>query len=429
MTGKRRVPTRRAVLKKTATITAATFLPRLWFTPRASAESTYAPIVAAAIGVGPRGAFLARSLEQRAVLAAVADVDLRRARRFAADRRVDASQDYRRILERKDIEVVAIATPDHWHAALCIEAVRSGKDVYCEKPLTLTINEGKAVCRAVEETRRIVQVGTQQRSEFGRRYLRAVALARSARVGKIRQCIVRTGMAPSGGPFRSGPAPAGLDWDSWLGQAPSVAYSPERCHGSYRWWQEYSGGVVTDSGVHDMDIAQWGIGMEASGPTLIEPLEAEIPVFEASSFNTVTRAMVHIAFPNGATVFLEVLKEPRLEFEAEHGIIHVGRQRFKTKLFDYDKDWLEQEVVRLLRGREPRSHLDDFLMSVCDRLPPISDVFSHHRALTTCHLANIALRTGRVIRWNPNTEEAVGDDEINQRWLARERRRGFELPR
>ena len=159
-----------------------------------------------------------------------------------------------------------IGTPDHWHTKICIDAMQAGKDIYCEKPLTLTIDEGKKLGQVAKETGRVVQVGTQQRSDHNRVFLLAVAMVRDGRIGKIRKVTAAIGGGPTGGPFPADNPPAELNWDMWLGQAPKVDYREHRCHAEFRWWYEYSGGKLTDWGAHHVDIGQWAIGMENSGP-------------------------------------------------------------------------------------------------------------------------------------------------------------------
>ncbi|MCU0708607.1 MAG: Gfo/Idh/MocA family oxidoreductase, partial [Pirellula sp.] len=219
-----------------------------------------------------RGAEIGLQAAKLGNMVAVADVNLR-AGRFFAERcgtKLDIYQDYRKILDRKDIDAVTIGTPDHWHAKIAIDAMRAGKDVYCEKPLTLTIREGQQIIKVMEETGRIFQVGTQQRTEFNQAFLKAVALARSGRLGGKVDALVSVEKGVRGGPFENTPVPNELDWDMWLGQAPEVPYCKQRHDFDFRWWLEYSGGQVTDWGVHHMDIAIWALGLENTGPTELE---------------------------------------------------------------------------------------------------------------------------------------------------------------
>jgi predicted dehydrogenase len=176
--------------------------------------------------------------------------------------------DYRELLARPDIDAVVIGTPDHWHGVMSVAAMRAGKHVYCEKPLTLTINEGKAIARTAKQTGRTFQTGSQQRSDA--RFRLACELVRNGRIGQVKRVEARLPGAPAGGPFPAQPVPADLDWDRWLGPAPRADYLKERTHGSFRYWYEYAGGMVTDWGAHHLDITQWGLGMDGSGPSVIE---------------------------------------------------------------------------------------------------------------------------------------------------------------
>ncbi len=235
------------------------------------------------IGCGGQGSWDARSASQFGDFLAVCDVNKGHAGTAKADRRIgtekaDAYEDYRKILDRKDIDAVIIGTPDHWHAKICIDAMRAGKDVYCEKPMTLTIDEGKKIGQVAKETGRVVQVGTQQRSDHNRVFLLAVAMVRAGRIGKISKVTAAIGDGPAGGPFSVAKPPADLNWNMWLGQAPQVEYREKRCNYDFRWWYEYSGGKLTDWGAHHVDIGQWAIGMEGSGPNTIEVDKGVLPV-------------------------------------------------------------------------------------------------------------------------------------------------------
>src|SRR5262249_5303736 len=210
-------------------------------------------------GAGGRGPGAARGAARYGDFLAICDVDKRHAERVKNDERVgkekaDVCEDYRKLLDRNDIDAVIIGTPDHWHTRICIDAMKAGKDIYCEKPLTLTIEEGKKLGQVARETGRVVQVGTQQRSDHNRGFLLAVALVRAGRIGTIRKVIAAIGGGPTGGPFPVAKTPPELNWDLWLGQAPKVDYREKRCHGEFRWWYEYSGGKLTDWGAHHVDI-------------------------------------------------------------------------------------------------------------------------------------------------------------------------------
>lgn len=391
-----------------------------------------------AIGVGGRGTGIANNARRYGEIVAVADVDQRnaeRARERLSSGKADTYADYRQLIDRQDIDIVTIGTPDHWHTAICIAALRSGKDVYCEKPLTLTIDEGKLICRVVKETGRVLQVGTQQRSEMGNRFLQAVAIAHAGRLGKIRRVQAAIGAAPAGGPFAKTDPPANLNWDAWLGQAPYVDYRRERTHGSFRWWYEYSGGKMTDWGAHHVDIAQWAIQMDQSGPLTVEtvnvthptPLKNGLPT-QDDRFNTATRFLVKCEFPNDIELVIRHDTDNGVLIEGEAGRIFVNRGRITGKPIDalLENPLPENALTDLRKGKRLDNHMGNFIECCRDRALPVADVFTHQRVLTTCHLANISMRLGRKLNWDADNEQITGDDDANT-WLAREQRQGYEI--
>lgn len=353
--------------------------------------------------------------------------------------KVAVEGDYRKVLDRKDIDLVTIVVPDHWHTKIAIEAMQAGKDVYCEKPLTLTIDEGKQIIKVLEETKRVFQVGTQQRSEMHLNFLKAVAMIKDGRIGQVKRAICDIGHEPPGGPFKKKAPPPILNWERWLGQAPLVEYIPERCHYQFRWWYEYSGGKLTDWGAHHVDIAQWAIGMDHSGPTTIEPAQYKFPVpFKNgyptvdNEYNTPIAFLVRCQFPNGAEIQI-VDHSPGgngVTFEGTKGTFHVGRsvKSFNGRPVDQLKTHPLPEglITKLYKGKKPGHHMGNFAECVKTREQPISDVYTHHRAITTCHLANISMRLGRSITWDPQAQQIVGDKEA-QKWQSREQRKGYEI--
>ncbi|MCG8586847.1 MAG: Gfo/Idh/MocA family oxidoreductase [Pirellulales bacterium] len=385
-------------------------------------------LTTAAIGVGGRGRGIGNQLRGRSNMVAVCDVDENHANRFGGGK-LKTYKDYRKLLEDKSIQAVTVGTPDHWHTPIVLAALNSGKDVYCEKPLTLTIDEGKLLAKAVKDNKRVMQVGTQQRTEYGRNFLRAVVFARSGRLGKLKTATASIGSSPNSDSFATSDPPPNLDWDFWLGQAPLVDYCRQRCHGSFRWWYEYSGGKMTDWGAHHVDIAQWALGHENDGPTTIE--NAAEPVHpkaaDKNGFNTAITFKVKCTYDDGIDLFVQHGPGNGILIEGEKGRIFVNRGGLKGKPVEdlkQDKDgWakLEEEVVALFDGRQPKEHMDNFLDAVKDRKQPMSDVFTHHRAMTTCHLCNIAVRTGKKINWDP-AKELSDDSEVNEKWVKREQR-------
>jgi predicted dehydrogenase len=397
----------------------------------------------ALIGAGGQGSGDARWASTYGDFLAVCDVDKTHAERGKKDPRIgkgkaDTYEDYRKVLDRKDIDAVIIGTPDHWHTKICIDAMKAGKDVYCEKPLTLTIDEGKKLGKVAKETGRIVQVGTQQRSDHNKVFLLAVALVRSGRIGTIRKVTAAIGGAPSGGPFTKEQAPANLNWDMWLGQAPKVDYIKQRCHSDFRWWYEYSGGKLTDWGAHHVDIGQWGIGKENTGPKTIEVVTNELPVkFEHGlptiddHFNTPTSFLVRATFEGGIELDIRHDTENGVTFQGTAGRIFVTRDRIDLQGGAvegiYKNPVPDSLLVELRKGKRLDSHMGNFFECVRDRSTPVSDVWTHHRALSTCHLSNIALRLNRKkLTWDAANEQILHDEEANK-WLTRPQRAGYEV--
>jgi predicted dehydrogenase len=349
-------------------------------------------------------------------------------------------EDYRQLLDRKDVDVVTISTPDHWHTRIALAALRAGKDVYCQKPLTLTIDEGKLLCRVVKETGRVLQVGTQQRSENNNMFLKAIAICHQGRIGKIQKVTCAIGGAPRGQRFKKQSPPAGLNWDLWLGQAPLVDYIPQRCHADFRWWYEYSGGKLTDWGAHHVDVGQWGLGMEESGPESVEVVAAEHPVpYEKGwptvddTFNAAVTFDIKVMFAGGAEMRIrddakDLGFDNGIMFEGEKGRIFVNRGKLTGQAVDDLKDnpIPDDVLIKLRKGKRLDSHMGNFIECCRDRSVPVSDVWSHHRILTTCHLANIAMRLNRSLKWDPQSEQIIGDNEANA-WQGREQRKGYEV--
>ncbi len=443
--------TRRDFLRTSASIVAAgTAVPYFRSSSHAKAESKNDRPVVALIGAGVstswvglyrqsrsqgRGSFLGHEAARFGDVVACCDVDRTHAESFAAryDGKCEIYKDFRNVLDRKDVEAVIIATPGHWHTAISIAAMKAGKDVYCEKPLTLTIDEGKLICKAAEQTGRVFQVGTQQRSEYNGIFLKAVALARSGRLGKKLTVTSATMWGGRGGPFNNEVPPKHLDWDFWLGQAPKVPYCPQRCHLNFRWWLEYSGGQVTDWGVHFVDIAQWALGCENTGPVVIEGT-GEFPNIP-NGYNTAVTFDCTLTFAGGSKIVFHSVPKGESKgvlIEGDKGRIFVNRGRLSGKpieeLTNSDKDWLDQEVIKLYKGKKPGNHMANFFGCIKDHSLPISDVFTHHRSVSSCHLSNIAMLLGRKLRWDPAKEDFIGDDEASA-MRSRQQREPYTIER
>ncbi|MFB3785493.1 MAG: Gfo/Idh/MocA family protein [bacterium] len=402
-----------------ATGTAALALPviakNLYAQGRAAANDQ---ITIGCIGVGGMGTgnmSVLLGIPQTRVLAAC---DVYEPHRERAKNRVDDTygnqdcdtyNDFRELLDRDDIHAVLIATPDHWHTRIAISACEAGKDIYCQKPLTLTINEGKALVKAVRKYGRIFQVGSQQRSESNFRF--ACELVRSGRIGKIHTVKV---FLPNGsdGPWEpDSDPPEGLDWDLYLGPAPKVPYNKRRFLWDFRWFFDYSGGQMTDWGAHHFDIAQWGLGRDLSGPVSVEGT-GTLP--RDGIFETYTSFNCTYYYDDGIKM-IATNPEHGTRFEGSDGWVHVWRGGMETEPKSLMHETLGSNDVHLY---ESPGHEQDWVNCVLTRKKPICDVEIGHRSVTCAHLGNIALRLGRKLQWDPVREEFVNDPEAN-RWLSR----------
>jgi myo-inositol 2-dehydrogenase/D-chiro-inositol 1-dehydrogenase len=386
-----------------------------------------------AIGLRYQGSVIAHKAQMYGDIVAVCDVDRHvRDQAKAAFGSTPASfEAYQDLLARKDVDVVTIGTPDHWHTKMVIDACRAGKDVYCEKPLTLTINEGKQLAKVVRETGRIVQVGSWQRSD--ERFRLAVEMVRAGRLGKLQRVEVVLGKNVTSGSFVPRTPPAHLNWDLWQGQTPDVPYLEERTHYTFRWWYEYSGGQMTDWGAHHVDIAQWAVD---SYPIEIDGT-ARFPQVE-NGYNVPIDFEVTYQYANGVTMTVKDTGENGILLTGDAGRIFVNRGKITGapvealakkplgpqdwKVYDFDNF---ERPLRSGKLDAIINHMGNFFDCVQARRQPISDIESQHRSVSTCHLANISLRLGRKLKWNPDVEKFVQDPQADQ-MLQREQRTGFE---
>jgi len=430
---------RRRFLKSSVAIAAGSEVPA-WFLQKSRSQAAPArPLSAndkphiALIGCGGQGRYDATLAAKFATVVAVCDVDAKHSE--AAYKQFGGAKvykDFRKLLERDDIHAIINGTPDHWHTLINVAAMRAGKDVYSEKPLTLTIDEGKRLVAAARETRRILQTGSQQRSDS--RFRPACELVRNTRLGRLKHIITSLPAGPRKGPFSPAPPPPELDWDFWQGQTPSVPYVRERCHGSFRYWWEYSGGTMTDWGAHHNDIALWGLGLERSGPATVEgkPLVEMIPGgvtasaeyrVEYSSANGVAHSCQSTS-SNGPDGSPRGTPRPGemphgVRFEGTDGWLFVTRGKIEASKPDLLTEPLGANSVRLYVSD---NHMGNFFDCIRSRKPPICDPEIGHRSVSVCHLGVIAIRLGRKLHWDPEREQFDKDPEAN-RWLAREQRK------
>jgi len=365
----------------------------------------------AAIGVGNQGK--GNTKQHAKNIVAVCEVDSKRLAdavkmvQDASGKVPTAESDYRKVLDRKDVDAVVVTVPDHWHALITVDACNAGKDVYIEKPLTLFISEGRVIVEAARRNKRIVQTGSQQRSDD--RFRRACEYVRSGRLGKISE--VRVGIPGPNWidrakkPVPDSDPPPELDYEMWLGPAPKRAYNANRVHYLFRFFWDYSGGQVTNFGAHHLDITQWALGMDESGPVEIE---GTATYNKDHWFETPEKCSITYRYANGVKVVCANGEKGGCTFIGEKGKIFVDRGKIESTPADILKEELKDTDVRLYASK---SHHGNWLDCIRSRKLPIADAEIGHRSATVCHLGNIAIRTGRKIQWDPAKEQIVGDPE------------------
>lgn len=378
------------------------------------------------IGAGRRALQL-MDLPPEARIVAVADVQLSRAEVVATKYQGVAFQDYRKLLDSKDVDAVVIATPDHWHALPSIHACQAGKDVYCEKPLTLTIREGRQMVDAARRYQRIVQTGSQQRSMVANRV--ACQWVREGRLGKVLEVIGSNYPSPWYCDFPAQETPAGFDWDMWCGQTIPRAFHNDifisRSNPGWISFRQYSGGEMTGWGAHGLDQVQWALGMDETGPveiwtegTKFDPPKYAMPEPRARGEKPGTYPEVLFRYANGVTLRLADGPPGGAVFVCEGGRITIDRSYFKLDSKELEKELRGQVDLTPEPGNE---HLKNWIECIKSRNCPAADVEIGHRSATVCHLGNIARETGRKLKWNPVAEQFVGDVSANQ-LLSREQR-------
>ncbi len=379
-----------------------------------------------AIGVGGRATLLLEQLPDDAQIVALCDCNLPRAEGFKAKKGGDwpVYQDYRKILDRKDIDAVIVGTGEFQRVLPCIHACQAGKDVYAEKPLTLYIQEGRTLVDAVRRHNRILQVGTQQRSMAINRV--ACELVRSGGLGKLSEvrAVAYGGSEPSPAePFPGQPLPAGLDWNMWLNQAAERPFNGAWM--GWMRWRDFAGGEMTNWGAHGVDQIQWALGMDGTGP------EELWPITEGRN------GQVGLRYPGGVEVHFVLEKGPMggAIFIGEKGKLEINRNKVTSNPPEIAAELLKQLDVSEEERKwddklalwQARWHLQNWLDSLRSRQLPVADVEIGHRSISVCHLVNITRQLGRRLQWDPAAEHFVGDAEANE-LLTRPRRKGFELP-
>jgi predicted dehydrogenase len=422
------------------------------------------------IGVGPsprrsNALYGAAKKFKHVHFTAVCDVDGRHVN-YAVDQYkkdgydVKGHKDFRQVMDSKEVDAVIVAVPDHWHALVAIDALRKGKDVYCEKPLTLTVQEALALQKAVKDSGKVLQTGSQQRTEMGGKFRLAAELCRTGRIGKIKTIECRIGNNPQSGPIKAVEPPKELDWDMWLGPTAKVPYRQEgnktNCHYEFRWWYEYSGGKMTDWGAHHLDIAQWCLGADGSGPTGVERVGATEPYSAGDGYNCHEDFKVRYTYANGAEVFamsgrkvgagatvkglVDAKGEPRKDkggkaLDAlsgeENGCLIVGETGtiFVSRglLLASDAKILAEPIKNdpKLYPTRPTDHMGNFLDCVKSRETPICGAEVGGGSVIVCHVGTIALRTGKKLKYDPKAH--TFDDAAANKMLGREMRAPWKL--
>ncbi len=428
----RRGASRRKFLRGAASAVAGAFGAPL-IIPRSALAAPGQPgandrITVGAIGVGGRATLLLGQLPESAQIVALSDCNLPRAEAFKAKNNGNwpVFQDHRQLLDRKDVDAVIVATGDFQRVLPCIHACQAGKDVYAEKPLTLYVSEGRALVNAVRRHNRILQVGSQQRSMEMNRV--ACELIRTGGLGKVLEVRAINYSGPQPSPAEQ-PAevslPPGLDWNVWLNQAAWRPFNPDWM--GWMRWRDFSGGEMTNWGAHGLDQIQWALGTDDTGPVEIKPLSSG------------PGGQLSMRYANGVEVkfVLEQGHGPMggAVFVCEKGKLEINRNKFVSNppeiaaqlLKNLDVAEEERKWSDSLALWQARWHMQNWLDCIRSRKLPVADVEIGHRSVTLCHLANIVRAAGRPLKWDPQQERFVGDEEANA-YLERPRRQGFELP-
>lgn len=339
----------------------------------------------------------------------------------------DTYKDFREVLARDDIDAVVVVAPDHWHDVMTVAAAKAGKDIYCEKPLGLTIAGQQAMIKAVRDNKRVLQTGSHERSNPYAR--EACELVRSGAIGKVRRVVCNIGrqnkISPPPGWEPSAP-PAGFDYDMWLGPAPEAPYHPDRCLYNFRFINDYAGGQTTNFGAHSIDIAQWGLGMDGTGPKQVEHVYADyLP--EGSLFDAATFLKFRCRYANGT--YLEVVTgDPsvRTVFYGDDGVVGIDNQGQNATVIP--RSLAPEKLQKRVKYHSGGDHVRNFLDCVKSREEPAAPVEVGHRSASICHLGNIAVKLKAKLEWDAEAERFVGSgsDDANA-LLSREQRAPWRI--
>lgn len=409
---------RRSFLKSSAVIAAPLVVPSTVFGANEKVGLAY-------VGVRSRGAqnYGGFKSTKRAVPVAFCDVDsanyakIEKAAKSEGYENVPRFGDYREVLDRSDVDAVVISTPDHWHAIPAIDACNAGKDVYCEKPLSLRIDEGRAMVEAARSNKRVVQTGSQQRS--GKEFLRACTIVRNGGIGTIKEVQVGLpGNNHPGDPGQPTDPPSSLDYNFWLGPAPEKPYIAKRVHYNFRFWWDYSGGQMTNFGAHHIDIARWGLGVDDVCPDFVDG----VATFNKDNWYEVTetcRLSQHYSTsPVGIDSVAIVTGQKQsgisggIRFIGTEGEVYVNRGKLEVTPKELETKPLDEFSIQLKAA--PKGHYHNFLDCIVSREKPTADVEIGHRSAVACHLNNTCARLGREVKFDTKSETIVGDDEATK---------------
>ena len=436
---------RRSFIRRVPGVAAAVALPAWYMQQQAAFAAEEArpnkspndrPAVAL-VGCGGMGTGDARNAQNYGDIVAVCDVDEKHLAKAVEKLSKDGKKpsqfsDFRKLLERDDIDIVINGTPDHWHSLINIGAAKAKKDIYSEKPLTLSIDEGRHVVKAIRDNGVVLQTGTQQRSSV--RFRMACELVRNGRIGKLKEVNVWLPAGRAGGPFQTRPVPPNLNWDFWQGQAPQHEYVPQRCHGTFRYWYDYSGGTMTDWGAHHMDIGYWAVGLPAPAKVESKPLVALVP----GGYTAFSEYEVKFTYANGVVFNVRTTADDNpyggvvnkdgqrngIRFEGTDGWIWVNRAEIKASDRELLTTPLPDDAEHLYFSN---NHMQNFFECAASRKDPICPVEVGHQSASVCHLGTISLRTGKTLHWDHKRERFTGDHaaEANT-YIAREMRKPYD---
>lgn len=320
----------------------------------------------------------------------------------------DTHTDFREVLSRKDVDAVVIVTPDHWHDVMTIAAAKAGKDIYCEKPLGRTIGGQQAMIKAVRDNDVVLQTGSHERSNP---YVRAACeFVRSGKIGKVRRVVCHVGRHNKIGPgpgWEPTPVPETLDYDMWLGPAPEAPYHKDRCFYNFRFIDDYAGGQTTNFGAHSIDIAQWGLGTDLTGPTEVRHIFAE-HLEEGSLFDAATFLNFRCKYKSG-TVLEVMTAEPsvRTTFYGDDGVVSIDNQGQNGTVIP--RAMAPEKLQKRVKYHSGGDHVRNFLDCVKSRKEPAAPVEVGHRSASICHLGNIAMKLQTTLKWDPDQEIFEGD--------------------